>query len=374
MTFLKFSAWRSITAMLSLALCLCMFTACSEDDDDEGSAFGSETAGQVTTSEGTTLYITSAGYYDFEYEDGYLVAFDDGEYDYEVTYNPFTITYTYGDPDEDEDYEVCTISNIKLNSSGYITSFSISDVYQHISNSYSDNYDCNGSADFSYDSDGHLLKISVSNSGSVKYINYNHEEYSESYSFSVSITTTNTWDNGLLYKTEYEYSGSEKESGYSEKVQCTDTYEYDTTYPNVTYQFTPNNLGFVGDWGNYFELLGGDFGLLEPLAIIGYLGKGPSYHPTGCESEYAEYEDGELCDDGDASYSYKYDINSDGTVSKSYYKSGSKWYSESFTYSLLSSTRATDQIDTDETQPTMHKPRALFRKMLSRRKAMRVEE
>ena len=35
MTFLKFPAWRSITAMLSLALCLCMFNACSGDDDDE---------------------------------------------------------------------------------------------------------------------------------------------------------------------------------------------------------------------------------------------------------------------------------------------------------------------------------------------------
>ena len=344
--------------MLSLALCLCMFTACSEDDDDEGSAFGSETAGQVTASDGTTLYITSAGDYDFEYEDGYLVAFGDGYFDYEVSYNPLTITYTYGDSDEDEDYEVYTISNIKLNSSGYITSFSISDVYQHISNNYSDYYDLNGSANFSYNSDGHLLKISVSNSGSVKYINYNYEEDSESYSYSVSVTTTNTWDNGLLYKTEYEYS--EKESGYSEKLQYTDTYEYDTTYPNVTYQFTPNNIDFVGD-------IGSDFDLLESLAIIGYLGKGPSYHPTSCESEYAEYEDGELWDDGDDSHSYKYDINSDGTVNKSYYKSGSKWYSESFTYSLLSSTRAPYMIDTDETQPAMHKPHALFRKMLSRR-------
>ena len=342
-----------------------ILTSCSDDDDDEGSAYGSETAGQVTTSEGTTLYITSAGDYDFEYEDGYLVAFDDGYFDYEVSYNPFTITYTYGDPDEDDTYEVYTISNIKLNSSGYITSLSISGEYQNISTNYSDYDDLNGSANFSYDSDGHLLKVSSSTSGSVKYINYIYEDLTESYSYSVSVTTTNTWDNGLLYKTEY--SCTEKESDYSEKVQYTNVYDYDTSYPNVTYQFTPNNLGFVGD-------LGADFDLLESLAIIGYLGKGPSYHPTSCEHEFVEYELGELCDDNEYSSSYKYDINSDGTVNKSYYKSGSKWYSESFTYSLLGSTRAADQIDTDETHPTMHKPHALFRKILSKRKATMVEE
>lgn len=357
--------FETLLAMLLIALCPLAFTACSDDDDEGGSAYGSDTAGQVTGSNGSTYYITACNKMSFDYEDGRIVAIDDGYFDYEVTYNPFTITYADGDPNEDDSYEVYTISNIKVNSSGYITSLSISGESRYYYNSGNCYYydKGSGSASFSYDSDGHLVKTSVSVSNSGKDVYYDEVE---SYSGSGSVTTTNTWSDGLLTKSVYNYSY--KESGYSETATSTDTYEYSTSYPNVTYQFTPWDYDVVGD-------LCSDFDILEPLAIVGYFGKGPDYHPTSRESEWIEYDSDDYDYESDGSYTYKYDINSYGAVSKYYYKSSSKWYGYSFTYNLLSSsTKSVGLTDSEEAKPATREHRGMFRKLLSKKSATATEE
>ena len=254
------------------------------DDDDSPSDTGSETAGQLTTSDGETLWITAVGSYVFEYDEGKLVMIGD----YILTDNPLTATYY------DEDYtETCYLT---VNSSGYVSQLKIDE-----------NDDLTYTLKYSYNSAGHLTKIEGGDSW---------VDEDESYSSSGDLTMELTWEGDYLQKSvmSYTYSGEDEDGSYEGSITSTIIYEYgDDTYPNVTWQYTPATA-YAVEFGYY------DYDLMDGLAFVGYFGKGPSYHPDSCdyEEEVEKWEeDGEWDEEvysDSLGLSCMYSINSDGTV------------------------------------------------------------
>ena len=306
----------AVATALSLASC---------SDDDDSSSTGSSTAGLIETTSGTTLRINSVGSTYYDYEDGQLVGIDADEY-FEVSHNPFVISSDDGDLS-------LSCSSIKVNGNGYITFMNLKESYEDDDESDSGS----GSVKFSYDNNGHLTKVTFSASGSGKYT-----EDGETYSYSASISsaTTFTWNGNLLLESTCTYTGSGKEAGYSwkEVENYTVTFENSTSYPNATYQYTPNITRLLG------EIF--DTDLFKALAYIGYLGKGPSYHPVGYdyEEEFQDSYDGEVEWEDENSYSYScsYSLNSDGSVNYSS-RGSSKTY---FTYSLYGVSDDDDEVKT----------------------------
>ena len=315
------------------AKCLCLVAAlatafslasCSDDDDDGGSDEGNPNAGLIETTAGTTLLLTSVGNIDFDYEDGKLVQIEGSYYTITVSYYPFTITVT--DDYDDDDNMTLVMSDISVNGNGYITSASISEEYSYEDKYYSESETGSGSVKCSYDGNGHLTKMTLSGSGSGKEVE-DDETYSYSSSFSASATLS--WSGDLLQNVSCSYNASGKEDGdsWEEEEAAEIDYENSTSYPNTTYQYTPNTTYYWSD-------LVIEYGIFKSLAYLGYLGKGPSYHPVSAEIEgyEKEFEDGEewYSVEDDYSRSYSYSLNSDGSV---YYSSvgSSKTY---FTYSL----------------------------------------
>ncbi len=262
------------------------FTACSDDEDGDGgggSAGGSSEAGVVTGSDGEKLYLKSAGDWNFSYdESGKLTSARDGLYSgadiYAFTYNPFTITNEYSGSDGTM---TDTYSGISLNKSGYVTKMkeTVIDEYYGETETTVTNASC------SYDGAGHLTKISVS--GKVS-----GTEDGEKYSYNASASYVFTWSGGKLTKVKWTSNvGGEKETE-------TTVFDYDEErYPNKTKQYT----GFIDDVTEDI-----DFAFL-----LGYMGKGPDYHPTACELT-SEYEGEEDVD----SYNYSYVLNSNGSVNR----------------------------------------------------------
>lgn len=286
------------------------------DDDDSPSDTGSETAGQLTTSDGETLWITAVGSYVFEYDEGKLVMIND----YTLSENPLTATYySYYD-----DWMVTCY--LTVNSSGYVSRLEIDE---------DDDYTL--TVKYSYNSAGHLTKIE----GSDFWV-----DEDESYSSSGDLTMELTWEGDYLQKSvySYTYSGEDEDGSYAGSEADTITYEYgDDTYPNVTWQYTPATA-YAVDFG-YYDLTDG-------LAFVGYFGKGPSYHPDSCDYEYVEKWDEE--EDGyGVSLSFMYSINSDGTV-YSYTEDGSTVYFKYADYSsyLSSSSSNTKSLETYEETTT----------------------
>lgn len=328
--------------------------SCGDDDDESGSANGNITAGQVTTSDGTTLYITAIGGYDNPYdcvynydEDGRLISFyddyddDDNTYyssksdPYEVTYDPFTIKLEKTEH-SDYDYYLYTLSDINVNSKGYITSFNYYSYGEGHFYSYDDDGELvrgeicdeeNGSASFSYDSDGHLVKTYVS-------IDKTHD-VSDNYSYDTSecytetITNTNTWQNGLLISStcsDIDYY----EDGDTYVSEVTNEYTYTSDsgdYPNTTYQFTPSNREINGYVASHSMTL-------EYLTLVGYFGKAPNYHPISMYQTGYNESDGVIDDDEPETYYFKYTLLSNGAVASCYLKQGKyEWDRYGFTYS-----------------------------------------
>lgn len=318
----------SFAAMTAKTLCLVAAAAmaltlasCGDDDDGGGSAEGSQSAGHIETLDGTTLLLTSVADIGFGYDAGKLVMMDGDYCDYTVSYNPFTISLN-------DDNETQVFSNISVNGSGYITSMNVTLTSDYEGSYYSDSSSGSGSFKFSYDGNGRLTQITFSGSGSGKEVEYDD---SYSYSSSVSASATLSWSGSLLQDISCSYNASGKEYGYNWKEVETATiaYENSTSYPNATYQYTPNTTTI---WGGLVF----DEDIMEALAYLGYFGKGPSYHPVSADiEEYLlesydnEYEDYE--DDYSYTSSYSYSLNSDGSVNYSKMSGSSK---SNFTYSL----------------------------------------
>lgn len=347
---------KTLWAIALFAMSTCVFVACSDDDDDSssGSAYGSETAGQVTGTDGITYLVASADDVYFDYDsDGTLVGIDAAELSdlyFEVSYAPFTITGTYGYSDDEEELNLSqTWSDIAVNSNGYITSMKLTEE-----ETYSDSYyDESGEGSltltfsFSYDSDGHLTRVSASGSSSGKET-YEGETWSFSGTFSAS--GSYTWNDNLLTEVSYTETSKEQEGGetYTGTEEGTFAYDYTEDYPNATYQYTPSLLSctvYIYD----------EEGVLSGLHYLGYFGKGPVYHPTTYTENvvYKDYYDGELDeeDDFDESLTMKYDLNANGTVGTYYCcDTGSSWWDSSeYTYVQLGDTGIKTRASVQET-------------------------
>lgn len=224
------------------------------------------------------MRVTGAGNLTYSYNsDGTLASFGYGSHPYEASYNPFTFTQdNYGNGYKD----VSVVSNIRTNGSGYINGctekydYESSDSEEHGS----------GSVSVSYNGNGNVTRIKGSGSG--YYIEDGEKEkYSSSFDYSF------TWSDGKLLKAVYTFV----EDG--EKDIETLVFDYDDAEANVTLQYVPNFLNEESD------------SFLAGLFFIGYVGKGPSYFPTGVDYTMKDYEGTE-----NKYYNLTYSLNSDGTV------------------------------------------------------------
>lgn len=240
--------------------------SCGDDDDDEGNGYSSGVAGgQIITEEGQTLWLT--GIDDditFDYDDeGNLVSssesWGNGHVGFEVSYDPFVISYYC----YDEEYQ---LSNFKFDKNGYLTS-----VYDSRAGN---------AATFTYNSEGHLTKAMLPYKSGIVF----EDEF--------------TWEGDLLVQYNSSISGSGEDD-----YQDITTFEYTTSYPNTTWQWTPVMLSS----GWY------DQAIWESLYFLGYLGKGSAYHPTTKTQ-------------GSYSSSYVYELKGNGALYR-YKSTGAKVYS-----------------------------------------------
>lgn len=253
------------------------FAACSSSDDGEGgSASGNPDAGVVEV--GAEKYrVLKAGNVSYDYDsNGKLVSFGNQYNKYDVTYNPFKITSTDGTSSD-------VMSNISVNGKGYVTGFKEAYTY-----SYNDNSSkSEGNVSVSYDGKGHVTRIKGSGSG-VEIYDGEKETYKTSFEY------VYTWkDNKLMKIVETESDGGDK---------CVTTYEYiysGNPFLNLSCQYVPNILCDY-DWA-----------IGQGFACIGYLGKGPTALPDGCEYSYVE--DGHK---STGSGTYAYTLQNNGLVSK----------------------------------------------------------
>lgn len=269
------------------------FASCGDDDDEGGSATPNTELGVLETISGKKVRLTGTSQLRYTYNsDGTLASFGYGTHPYEASYNPFTLTldnngsgFKYPD--------ILVVSNIRTNGSGYITGctekydYESSDSEEHES----------GSVSVSYNGNGNVTRIKGSGSG--YYIEDGEKEkYSSSFDYSF------TWSDGKLLKAVYTFG----EDG--EKIIETLEYDYDDAKANVTLQYVPNFLYVEPD------------SFLAGLFFIGYVGKGPSYFPTGVDYTRKDY-DGTHNKYWDLSYTlidgivYRYEGWNDGEMSYS---------------------------------------------------------
>ena len=179
-----------------------MLVSCGDDDDSGSYNVGSLL---IETEDGDQLLVTSVGSIKYGYDDDGVLNYYD---DYDVTDNGTIFSYT-------DSYGSETIK-LTLNGSGYISKCVSEGSYTE--------YDCEETwketANLSYDSSGHLTKLSGGFTETAI-------EDDEKDTWSGSISWTLTWSNGLL--TKWVYYESEEE------WECTETYEYDydSDYLNV---------------------------------------------------------------------------------------------------------------------------------------------
>lgn len=147
------------------------------DDDDSPSDTGSETAGQLTTSDGKTLWITAAAEHHFEYDEGKLVSIDD----FILTDNPFTATW--------DGYDECEkiTCYMTVNGRGYVSNMEIEYFDYESETTYFIQ-----TIKYSYNNAGHLTEIEASYSEEYEY------DEGEKVTYSGSWTTALTWNGDYL--------------------------------------------------------------------------------------------------------------------------------------------------------------------------------
>lgn len=274
-------------SVLSFMLGLSVLSLSSCGGDDEGgSSSGSATIGQVENTDGEKLLVTSAGIYNFYYNDENQLesVYDGNSLIYEASYNPFTLTYEYSGSYEEQQ----KISNVSFNGKGYITKLIYKESYINENDDYSDQM--TSTVNFSYDSDGHLTKISGSDEG------YEIEDGTK-IPFNSSGSYTLTWKSGRLMKIVCKIN---EEEGTTQESLTFD-YDDDDLYPNLTHQFSRNC---------WYNLRSEDY---DWMAILGLIGRGGDYLPTSVKYLYIPSGD---VDDEEEDYEFdcSYTFNLDGSL------------------------------------------------------------
>ncbi len=324
----NFNKYQAIS-MLAIVMS-CGFIACNDDDEN----YEAPTESKITLGN-TGLRVSQVGSTVFEFEKGKLVEFgyyDDYEDRWVVSDNSTKMHFGYS---ESKYYTSADITNISYNKNGYVTSFKMRwiESYSNGEEEENDSYKC------SYDSDGHLTKITCSWSGY-------YDDYGERIKFSGSSTQNITWKNGRIIYSKYD--GTEKEDG--EIYKWGDTYDF--SYDG---DVTKNPLLQPSRALEYTFQLDD----LSELVYIGYFGVGSSYFPSSCKRE--EYEEGDYDDYYDEwENNYTVSLNSDNTINRENYD----YYYEYVNSS--SKTRAPQVIVSESTErpktPTIHSNRHHGRK------------
>ena len=292
------STSKSILKTLAMTIATAFifsFASCGDDDNDSSkSKQGQINRGNITAN----TYIKSAGNFDFAYNDNMTIStiIDNEENErFEFSYNPLKIVATL---DNENDYTYTVISNISLNSKGFITAYNYQETYRNNERL------SKGKVKLSYDSNDHL--VSISESCDVK---DTYDDNVENYS--LASNTKLTWNNSRLTTVSFSEKETSTDSGNPLETYGTQTatFYYNNATPNKVEQWTP--------------ILEGEyiFGTLPALFYAGYYGKAGNYHPTGIE---VKDEDGE----NNYSLNYSTGLNGDGTVA--YFTANGK--RKAFTY------------------------------------------
>ena len=311
----KLIAIFTITVCMMGAVC-----ACSSDDDDSGS--GSTTAGVIDKSTG--LRVKGVGNHTIYYA-------DDGRIDHiswssrsrwDFTYNPNKIIR--GNDEED-------VINVDYNGSGYLSGMSWSFTEHEGGTTYT----INSRLTFSYDGSGHLIKLSGSGSDV-------ETKNGQRYESTTSGSYTLTWKNNYLMQVVMNNTTKSTKEGNMSDTE-TWTFAYDENYENVFCQWTPSIIEWFTDREDIEAV----------LAYVGLMGIGPKILPSSAVYHYESDEDGRTYS-GDRPYSYRYGLNSDGSVA--YTSVNSTRYNFSYDYS--ETTRAiSEQDETPQQMTTRNLPR-----------------
>lgn len=283
---------RFLGAMALGLLMAPVLTSCGDDEPGEG-------AGNVQTPVYDGTRISSINNVPVRYDQqGRAVSFG----------SEFSIDYSTGRiyfDDADEEEGNVTVS---FTDKGYISSIKSSWDYE---DSYDgERYKGNATVQFSYDKDGHIVKLTETGKET-------GTGEGESSSYESNITISMTWKDGNLVKVVQD----ETEIEDGEKDQ--DRYVYDIDYGtqmNIFKQF-PMSLANALSEDTSWHI----------LASLGFLGIGPNRIPESME---------ENDDDGDSySYTFSISLNDNGTINSEYVEHTIYYYGYSAVTKGMSASR-----------------------------------
>ncbi len=253
------------TALLILAMPVCLFISCSDDDDDNSGDKPTEEKLYIKE-----LYDKKGDVMTFDYDSKNRITkvalYDDGEYWFvDLAHNPLKMkTYRLGDIDSEvneeslyDDGDLARVSSIKTNKSGNITSCVVTKK------------EGTARANVEYDSEQHPVKLTQV---------YEGEDWS-----STDVAEL-TWKDGNLI----HYTVTDETGLYLESIL-----EY-TNYKNLTEQ--PTYAMTLALWG-------------RPEFFSGVLGKTSKNLPSKLTTKY--YEDGSLEETNVYNLSYSFGDNND---------------------------------------------------------------
>ena len=241
---------------------LSLFTACSDDDDENGSGQPSAPViGPGDTNSGARLTSISndwgkTTYFQYN-EDGTIKRISEeqqGEEDdwIAMTYNPFRMeTSEYG-----------FLKNVSFNDDGYLTGL----AFEYSESDEEEGWSETGKGDMklTYNSNGNLTKITVTGS-------YSGKGDGESFSGEYTGSITYSWIEGNLAKIQSTYD-------FGDGELSTETYEFE--YSDEVNKFQQYIIG-VDD----------ATGFSEDFAPIGWLGKWSKNYPSSCTELKVEEDD-----------------------------------------------------------------------------------
>lgn len=297
----------------TLALVMCLFTACSDDDDDNKIPEGPTTtfAGKLPTKVGRHTFV-----YD---ENNRCIQIKDGSYVYcEIDYDKGVII------SDDEEMK------ISFNSKGYLTEIRGKWDYE---DEEGNTYKGDGKISFRYNSKGQLISSS-------QYTNESGKEDGESYSWKGTYESTYTWENGNLVKAVIEETDIED----GEKSEYGDTY-------TIKYSDEKNEVGQnTMAQAQVLELEDMDI-----LSLIGMLGKASLYFPDSYTDKCYE-KDGEQNSESEYNCNMDYTLNEDGTIKTERIDS----YSYSYSYNTVTVEKSTGRSVEDNSKVKKLSSRAFF--------------
>ena len=279
---------KKLFLLMAMALPVCLFTACSSDDDEDGGdAPGGSMSSSVTEikgSDGKTVRLSSDGYYNYSYDEkSNLTGIYEDYVTLQVSNNPFKVS---------GDFDSIDLSmTAEFNNKGYFSKMKSIYKYDVKEENYSIIETINENVTFSYDNEGHLTKIT----GTTKATG---TENGVKYTVSYTGVATYTWKNGVLVEATSVSTGTEDGETWTESE--TATFQFDDNYPNPCLQYTISQ-----------ENLGEIEGAFQRL---GFCGKGSAKLPSSVVYVDIDTSNGEETYNREYTVPCSYTFNNNGTV------------------------------------------------------------